>query len=373
MSADSKEIPEYMREVVVPMPTGSAHDIAVGNALILNETMLQIYERGIVNYQQNLLETVPIIVARFSGEGGAFDLYRPGQAKLTAPQVPITYQVLKSVGHSSMATYQLVVRYTSNPENPEWRSPLRSYREQHRSVLETIGDLEVSDEQRTVLQSLLSHNLEFMDSCLNAGTFDAEMVTVYAQNLKGNIATAIGMAGEIQVSHWMAVLDEWKQLLGADWEKAYGVVNALYVARTNNILFTVMAQYFGEHAINDRLVLFETSEFETTSEKMLDLLTRIVSDRVLGKIFFDDYFLMDYELLSTGGREAIERGVAEREAAGGGVIHSPLKRIAKEAEERLGEALMPPLAPFHSWDWPWRTGSHSAEGPRSLAETDHVG
>ncbi len=370
MSGESQEIPEFMREVIVPMPKGSAHDTAVSNSLILNDTMMEIYERGIVAYQQNLLNTVPIIVARFSGHGGAFDLYRPGHDKLTAPEAPITYQVLKSVGHSSMATYQLVVRYTSNPENPDWRAPMRSYREQHRCVLESIEDLQVTDEQRTVLLALLTHNVEFMDSCLDAGTFDAEMVTVYAQNLKGNIATAIGMAGEIQVSHWMSVMDDWRQLIGDDWDKTYGVVNALYVARTNNILFTVLAQYFGQHAINDRLLLFETSEFETSSEKMLDLLTRVVSDRVLGKIFFNDFYLMDYELLTTGGREAVERGVAERLANGSGVLHSPIKRVAEEAEARVGEALMPPQAPFHSWDWPWRTGSDSAEGPRSFAETD---
>ena len=34
-----------------------------------------------------------------------------------------------------------------------------------------------------------------------------------------------------------------KTMLGSDWDKTYGVTSSLYVTRTNNILFTVMAQF----------------------------------------------------------------------------------------------------------------------------------
>jgi len=33
-------------------------------------------------------------------------------------------------------------------------------------------------------------------------------------------------------------------MLGADWDKTYAASNTIYVARQNNILFSVLAQYF---------------------------------------------------------------------------------------------------------------------------------
>jgi hypothetical protein len=47
----------------------------------------------------------------FSGAGGRFILYRPGQPPLDAPQVPIDYQLMKSVGDSTMAVGKVVVPY----------------------------------------------------------------------------------------------------------------------------------------------------------------------------------------------------------------------------------------------------------------------
>jgi hypothetical protein len=100
----------------------------------------------------------------------------------------------------------------------------------------------------------------------------------------------------------MGVAEKWKQMLGKDWDKTYGVSNSIYVARQNNVIFSVLAQYFGREAMNSRLLLFETTEFTTTPEAMLLLLTRVVADRSVGAEFFGNYYLMDYELM--GGERA---------------------------------------------------------------------
>jgi len=42
----------------------------------------------------------------------------------------------------------------------------------------------------------------------------------------------------------MKVIGDWKTMLGSDWDKAYAASNTIYVARQNNILFSVLAQYF---------------------------------------------------------------------------------------------------------------------------------
>src|SRR5260370_38066600 len=97
----------------------------------------------------------------------------------------------------------------------------------------------------------------------------------------------------------------WKDMSGADWDKTYAASNTIYVARQNNVLFSVLAQFFPPDAINTRLMLVETISFTTTPEDMLELLTRIIADRSVGAVFFGSYYLMDYELMGGDGRKAI--------------------------------------------------------------------
>ena len=55
-------------------------------------------------------------------------LYRPGMAPLDAPQVPIVYQLLKSVGHSTMALAEVVGPYVDNADDKSWRGSMLAYR-----------------------------------------------------------------------------------------------------------------------------------------------------------------------------------------------------------------------------------------------------
>jgi hypothetical protein len=355
-----------MREVVVQVPAATPTDVAVNAALALNGGKDGIYAHAIAAYQRNILDTCPVILGLFTSQGGAFTLYRPGHEPVTAPRVPIAYEAAKGVGHSAIAVYQLIARYSANPDDPAWRGPMHTYREQMQQALDGCGDLGLPDEALTAVRFILTANVDFMTQCLETGTFTPETLTVWAQSLKPSIQAAIAFAAGLQVSHWMSVMDEWRALIGDDdWPKTYGVSNCLYVARANNILFTVMAQYFGQEAFNDRLLLLETTAFSTTNETMLELLTRIVSDRVLGQVFFQDYFLMDSELLSTGAREAIAAGVIQRVASGD---PSGLSQLAKEAADRGMEPLLPVNAPFRTWEWPWRTRTDLGEGATTLAE-----
>jgi len=96
------------------------------------------------------------------------------------------------------------------------------------------------------------------------------------------------------------------------------------------VLFSVLAQYFGPDAINDRLMLIETVNFTTTPEDMLVSLVRIITDRSVGSLFFNQYHLMDYELMGGDGR----------------------KTIISEMERRGKKPFLPPAVPFGSHQWP---------------------
>jgi hypothetical protein len=125
-------------------------------------------------------------------------------------------------------------------------------------------------------------------------------------------------------------MDEWKAMLGADFDKTYAAANTIYVARQNNVLYSVLAQYFGPEAVNDRLMLIETISFTTTPEDLLTSMTRIISDRSVGELFFGDYRLMDFELMGGDAR----------------------KTIISEMHARGRQAFLPPAVPFGSKQWP---------------------
>ena len=142
----------------------------------------------------------------------------------------------------------------------------------------------------------------------------------------------------------MGVIADWKKLLGDDWDKTYAASNTIYVARQNNMLFSVLAQFFGPEAINDRLILIETMSFTTTPSEMLESLTRIIADRSVGALFFGNYYLMDYELMGGDGRAAI---------------------IAEDAKRGM-KPFLPPAVPFGSKQWP--TLVTPGPGPASIAD-----
>jgi hypothetical protein len=103
--------------------------------LALNSSMFGLYDHSLEKFKQNLCDRVPIILALFTGQGDQMILYRPGEAAEVAPPVPIVYQLAKSVSHSTMAIYQIVVPYLSNPAaNQLWRAPLQAYRTKNQTA-----------------------------------------------------------------------------------------------------------------------------------------------------------------------------------------------------------------------------------------------
>jgi hypothetical protein len=345
--SDRGRVPEFMNLVLDDEQPANARVVAERAVLALNESMLLLYEASLAKFKQNMRERVPIILALFTGEGGQMILYRPGQAAEVAPPVPMIYQLAKSVGHSTMAIYEVVSPYSSDAyANQSWRAPLDMYRTQNRSALNSLGALDISEDNRSVLRTILERNLAFMDECIAKGGYTYQEVENFIRDTVPYSIKTIGIGSGAQVGHWMTVIEGWKQELGEDWERMYAVSNSLYIARQNNILYSVLVQFMGTETMGNRLLLVETPEFETTPEKMLDVLGRIVADRSLGMVFFRDYFLMDVELLGGGGRAAIEREMANRGK----------------------EAVLPTLAPFRSNDWPWKTNPTKGTGPARMED-----
>ncbi|UYN95514.1 MAG: hypothetical protein KIT25_00775 [Enhydrobacter sp.] len=322
-------LPEYLSGISGATPP-SAAELGTRDVLQLNIGMFTLYDNAAGVYRRNILAKHPVILALFSGKGGRMILYRPGQAPLEAPSVPRVYEVLKSTGHSSMAISQVVIPSLNNPADKRWVAPMQAYRTQMKAALDGLEAVPMEAGWKTTVREILAANLAYMDDCLAKGVVTLDPLVAFAKKQAPNIKLIINWAAATQVKHWMGVLDEWKASLGADWDKTFAASNTIYVARQNNVLYSVLAQYFGPEAINDRLILIETVSFTTTPEDMLTALTRIIGDRSVGELFFGNYKLMDYELMGGDAR----------------------KTIVSEMQRRGKQAFLPPAVPFGSRQWP---------------------
>jgi hypothetical protein len=341
--ARAAELPSYFK-TIVGTETASPAETANKNILQLNSTMFDLYGDAGKIFRKNILAQHPLILGLFSGAGGRFILYRPGMAPVEAPPVPVVYQLLKSISHSTMALSEVVVPYLNSPNDFTWRGSLAAYRDRMQAALDGLDASAMPADWRANSRSILQNNIAFMDVCLKTNAISMDALQEFAKQQSPLLKKNITWAAQTQVAHWMDVIGGWKQMLGPDWDKTYAASNSIYVTRQNNILFSVLAQFFPPEAINDRLLLVETISFTTTPEDMLDSLTRIIADRTVGAIFFGNDHLMDYELMGGDARQAI---------------------IDQDAKREISVKL-PPQVPFGSHQWPMLITP--GPGAKSLAD-----
>lgn len=346
MAVTTPSVASDLAEALQPISglvQSSPQIVAHANVLALNTAMFSLYGNAARQYQRNILNQHPVILGLFSGSGGRLVLYRPGMQPIDAPSVPITYQLLKSVGHSTMALTQVVGPYLDNPANQDWRAPMLAFRAGMQSALDTLDAADLPTALRDASWAILRNNIDFMNARLERGAIGLADLQAFAATQRPLLEQVIAGAAQTQVAHWMAVIAGWKTLLGADWEKTYAASNTIYVARQNNILFSVLAQFFGAEAINRRLLLIETISFTSTPADLLESLTRIIADRAVGALFFGNAYVMDFELMGGDARAA----------------------ITAETTRRGMPAVLPPAVPFGSRQWPMLVTTGA--GPTSLA------
>jgi hypothetical protein len=341
--AHAQTLPSYMAPIAGHV-TATPANIATRDMLALNTGMFELYGDAGKIFQANILANHPVILGLFSGAGGRFTLYRPGMAPLDAPPVPVVYQLLKSVAHSTMALAEVVGPYLDNADNKSWRGSMLAYRSRMQSALDGLDATPIQAEWRDNNRTILQNNIAFMDDCIAKGVISFASLEAFGKKQAPYLARNVSWAAQTQVDHWMTVLAGWKTMLGPDWDKTYAASNTIYVARQNNVLFSVLAQFFPPDAINDRLLLIETVSFTTTQSDMLDSLTRIIADRSVGSLFFGNYHLMDYELMGGDARTA----------------------IVAESGKRGMTPFLPPVVPFGSHQWP--TLITPGPGPASIAD-----
>src|SRR5580700_4323054 len=212
-AARAEDLPAYMQPIAGHAASSPA-DTATKDVLALNIGMFELYGDASKIFQSNILSQHPVILGLFSGAGGRFILYRPGQAPLDAPPVPVVYQLLKSVGHSTMALAEVVGPYLDNPDDQSWRGSMLAYRSRMKSALDGLDLTPMPPEWRDNNRTILENNIAFMDECLAKGVVSFARLKAFSEKQGRYLKLNVAWAAQTQVAHWMGVIADWKKLLG---------------------------------------------------------------------------------------------------------------------------------------------------------------
>ena len=125
--------------ILIAIPSLAAVKTAIQNALNLDSQMNVFYARTLDEYLTQFRKQHPIILGLFSNEGGDFYLYMHGQVDpIRANSVPVQYQVVKGVSHSSMALYAILQPYIDGlSTDSNWKADFTAYRQQQ---VKTLAD-----------------------------------------------------------------------------------------------------------------------------------------------------------------------------------------------------------------------------------------
>jgi len=213
--ANAQGLPSYMAPIA-GQTSATPGEVATKDVLALNTGMFELYGDAAKIFQKNFLGNHPVILGLFSGAGGRLILYRPGMPPLEAPQVPMVYQLLKSVGHSTMALAEVVGPYVDNADDKSWRGSMLAYRSRMQSALDGLDATPMQPDWRPNNRTILQNNIAFMDDCIAKGMITFAMLEAFGKKQAPFLAENVAWAAQTQVGHWMTVLAGWKTLLGAD-------------------------------------------------------------------------------------------------------------------------------------------------------------
>jgi hypothetical protein len=206
-AASAEDVPSYMAPIG-GRTTSSAAETATKDLLALNTMMFQLYGASGAIFRKNLMDKHPVILGLFTGAGGRFILYRLGQPPLEAPSVPIKYQLMKSVGHATMALSEVVMPFLDNASDTSWRGSLVAYRSQMQSALDGLNKADLLGDWQDNSKLILAHNIAFMDDCAKNGVITVAAFQAFAKKQAPLLKKNIAWAAQTQIGHWMGVIGD---------------------------------------------------------------------------------------------------------------------------------------------------------------------
>lgn len=256
------------------------HEEAVQNLIQLDHDMRRHYAESLKLFVEELS---PVIHAQFDEEGGTYYLRRNGVITVGKP-VPELYKCLKSVSHTALGVYSIIAPALKG--RGDWHAGLREF---HDHLVKGLASIEAADlppEPKKSCIGILSEGIAFTGNALNKNSVTLEDYATYAHAVAPMLKPNIAAAAAVQVDAFEELIESWRQEMGEEeWSRLYVVVTCAWALRRENVHFQIFEHMMGKAAVNQRLIIAEG--FNDT-ESAFELLGRIVLDRVVAKLVFED-------------------------------------------------------------------------------------
>src|SRR5208283_5290224 len=109
-----------MRKSKFRLPAAFALSLIVSFAIGSRANAQSASEQSLPDYMNVIVGNGAPTTKSQVAEQNVLTLYRPGKAPLEAAQVPIRYQVYKSVGHSALAVFELAGSHLGTVSDQSW-------------------------------------------------------------------------------------------------------------------------------------------------------------------------------------------------------------------------------------------------------------
>ncbi|MBI3930294.1 MAG: hypothetical protein HY319_32460 [Armatimonadetes bacterium] len=279
------------------------HEEAVRLVCQLDSDMETYYAEALKTFAAELS---PVIHAQFDGEGGTYVLRRNGKTT-TARPVPEPYKLLKSISHTPLGVYSIIATHLHDPEHHGWQEGVGVF---HQHLVEALGSLEnagLPDEVRHNCCGILREGVQFTGAALQKESVSIEDYAVYAHRVAPMLQPNIEAAASLQVDAFEELVQQWRDEMGPEeWSRLYVVVTCAWAMRRENVHFQIFEHMMGKDTVNQRLIIAEG--FNDT-ESAFELLGRIVLDRSVSKLVFEDVLRLDVELMGEGALKRLEERV----------------------------------------------------------------
>lgn len=241
----------------------------------------------------------PVILVEFE----TLVLLHKGERR-TEPFTPPLYHRLKSIAHIPLTLYVMSAQYGDRPLPPEAKSALESYRALVVAARDTLPALDIPQDMRPTLDTIVSSSLSLIDAVRTAGRFDPAATTALCRGLEPAVMSAAREAARAQLDGLDRAARRVRADLGEeDWSRAYVVVLGVRQARVGNLQYAYFQRALGIAAEGKRLIYAESIFDEA---KALELLGTILLDRGIGATFFDQEYRMERDLLSEAAAEYLD-------------------------------------------------------------------
>ena len=245
------------------------------------------------------LDRLPaIILSVGTPSGGRFTLHHRGQQETVEP-VDIAFATLKYVAHAPLGLFGALFPGSLDEQQPDQTSVDR-LEEYFRDTLVSVDELPVDAPSRQACRTILTDSLAFVAKA----QYSRAAFTEYARAIGAPTGLTMRVAARVQLEGIERQVRAWRERIGEDdWGGIYAAIASGWARINNSPRQQAIEQVMGAEAARARLF---TIQGVKTEEALLQRLAKILNQRELSDVFFEEKERMEEDLMGRPAREYLE-------------------------------------------------------------------